>query len=830
MDSRSLETAQRLIEEGRYFEACAAFPTDLCHLRPLIQGIDTHSKETAACWLNTLLKNPFDMSKLLRDEEYETLVDYLFAQLAGACYVVRKILLKDIALILSHRAGRLAEGVLHEDNYFTVAGHRISEIDFWNLINQISKLNKEIKALFFNGKIRVGLKPGEGDSVCLKRHKIKIISHLSTRETAKGDAEWLLGLMSFEDAKLGWTLSKAVFRISRFLEKRSIIGTIQKMIGGDVFGDEQLWINALTILGLFVLHGDAPSDISFVQRALLHDKEFAPKSINLRETALFFVWCCARSGYAMDLAAGKGTGSGKENDPGSNRSDVTAACADDGRLSGLLEGIIRTVVIISLFDRDFKCRRAAAALLDEFVGRCAEERLVALFGNQMAGIALIDQASVKRADACVEIFKRLEYKEKYRAHVTGMLYHYTRTVREQAAVLIAQYYDASEVEARYETLPEIDGYNLLVYHNNRENKEKIFVEKAFDAGSLLKVRNGECAVQSYLKICAYADGETLKRCLLFLINRNSNFCDEIADAVHHLRGDAEFCRTIFALANKNECALIANSQNSLFSEKFAEICKKNLATRKNAVATIRALRRHDSDLRECVVAFLDDYTVDAGGDTGYFLRRESLLYMLARGYCTSIEQYLIRFAADKSKRLRDEIMCYLLSGQFGEFVSDFSYLGQARAQCGYIHHALLHSAAQFKEFFIKHRELAASVSNDEAYFTALFHAFGTPTAFGNKDFMIGIISTLSTASRTLFDIVSALVRENAAAFIDTAMDLVHENSAFLFPALHFFLLLKELKISFPVQQLLEKAMTCRLRPKEQEICNEISSIYHRPCE
>lgn len=830
MDSEKMAQAKKLIDGGRYREACAFFSTDLAELRLLIPMLSTHDSATAVCWLNTLLKNPFELGRVFDPGELTVLESFLFEQLERQGVHLRKVVVADIALLLNNYIVGGTRTLKQDTDVLLsadgaecfVMGNRVSKVDFFGILNQLSRLHRS-----FAGFLRPceWIDVSDADSVTVKRHKIKIRSHLSTHETAKDDVQYLTRFMNYDDTKLGWTLSKSIFRISRFLNKETVVDCIMSMLGGDIFGDEQIWINALTTLSLFRLNKTRIGRVSFVEPALVYDREFISKSVNLRETALFFLWCCMR----MSDPVG-----GHESNP-----HLRTTCQD-----AVGDDMVYLIVAIGLFDRDFKCRRAAASWIGEFAGRSTEEDLRVLFGPGAGAIYKIDPGAVKRPETCLSIFSELPNKRVYEKYVRGMLFHYQRSIRVQAAMLIAEFYSPSEIKTSLDTLLSIDGYNLLVHHHNARMHTStgdalMRFEGDFNVANFMRCRNVEFAVESYLNNYLVVDDVLLKKNVLFLITKNTGFSDRIADIVSHLCGDLPFSKSVSGLAARNECGLISNSLNTPFTAGFLEICKRYLGGGKNVAASIRALKKHMSvlgcamhgtqkkELELEIRMSLDDYSVDHTGDAGYAARKESFSYFIEEGDPVQhpfIGGFVVRFLADKSKKLRDETIRLLLRNGYEGYRDDFVYLkepafGEDRAHRHRACRGLKNVGVetQLGAFFKKHAECIQSMSNDEAYFSALFYAFGGQD---NGDFHTGIVSTLATADRVLFNIIVRLIDGNFGPFVGVARSFLCKTSVFLLPALRFFLFLRDLGIAFDVGEQLGRIDPSTLTPGERKLFNK----------
>ncbi|KAI5169868.1 hypothetical protein PAEPH01_1059 [Pancytospora epiphaga] len=760
-----MKTAELLIAAGKYKEASAELPTDPHHLAILINALDDYSKEFTLCWLNTLLRNPFNLDQLIKPNERTVLEDFLFKKLDKPCSIpLWKLICSNIALLLNNIlsvtviSDKCDNLVCFNDGCY-ILKYKTSLQAFYGIMCQLSKhggsTSKFIRRFMADTLDRsYNIDMAVSESILNLRYKTKILSYSSSLKTAKDDFEKLIGFISHENAKLGWTISKSIFRISKYLKRELVAECLISSLGTTILGEEQAWINIMSILSRFVLEETDMrrnmKSLALAEKMICNDEEFVVKSAGVREAGLFFIGTFFRSVNLYEQS--------------------------------VISHVLVRIVFMSLFDSSFQCRMAAMAVLKEHV----KANFCSIFRQ---AIELIEQASIKRIKDNFNLFRRIGNKSMYKDCVCEMLYHYTREKRECAAKLIVEYYPLeSKNIMKYNTPIEIDGWNLLVSEYNacmvsKTNTEPayLFITAELDCAKIEKQRNGEYAIESYLRIYKYVNEEELRKNLLFLIGRNCPYYELLAAAVSYVIDDYSFAKNLFKMIRKNCCGLFCNSVNSAHSEEFLEICKENLKKANEPAGTIKALRRFNKNNRACmnelIYSYLYDYSVDNTGDVGYFSRRESLLYFIDQ--CSEKDFFvgglLVYFMADKSKKLRDEILLYFITGCFTEFACNFTYLSYKATLLedkSSLSKNMLVSWGiydKIKMFFKEHAKAFDRVAPEEAYFTALFAIFGVEN---NREFSMGIINTMVVSSRSLFGLIVKHIENRLVFYVNTAVESI----------------------------------------------------------
>lgn len=423
-------------------------PTEITNIYKIIDLIKINKEfnqeeiKALLVWSKTILMNPFSISKFINNEDLEIYKNFLISCL-NKNFAYKKETQSCIALLINNilleNPSQINELYKIEINFYYVFDKLLDIYNFYGILNQLSKLT----SINLNYK-----KIEDSDSVLIKRYKIKIISRCNSNYL--DNFNYLLKFINENDCKIGWTLSKSLFRISKHLNKKDLIDGLNKLISKPIFGDEQLWINVMTVLGFLILDG-CNENMANIFEALLYDNEFNVKSCQVKETALFYCYTLLRSSKPI------------------------------------LE-YIKTIIFISLFDRNLICRRAAASIVQEYIGRNpAEFENIFLKNNNITvideknsnnysdGILLIDQNTVKRHDSCLEIFFKINDKNFYKNIIFKNISHFDRILRHQCCIAYSHFYPIID-EFNYKTVIEKDGLHLLIAEYLKIHQENYKIE------------------------------------------------------------------------------------------------------------------------------------------------------------------------------------------------------------------------------------------------------------------------------------------------------------------------------------------------------------------
>jgi hypothetical protein len=614
-----------------------------------------------------------------------------------------KVALRTIALLV-HRTG-----LPYERN--AIGRRAVDSLTFHMFLNSLSKLKRvECEDICVE------------DGIMIKRLKVKILSRGDSRRAL----EACMGMMSTEDSRLSWTLCKALVRICRRLEIGPVVSALKERCVR-IFANEALWINIMTVLGMMVLNGWEIGDVdAMLTQALVYDNEFVHKSGVLREASYFLLWALIRAGAEVR--------------------------------------VFQLAVVRALTDSSLTCRRAAASVVLEYVGR----RKVSC-GQEL--VRLVNFFTVKRLDKCSELLvELLRICKGYRAVAEDALlknlFHYKFETKEQSAFCLARCFHPKIPEAK--TPSDYIGPLLFVKEVAKKEKEDsgvmeggaVAVYSAAEGFSgvleleldarFFKSRDAEIFVKAYVEAVSTLGryGDVVKKNLLTILSRNihpfetARCCWAITDAC--FAGEL-----VLRLQRNTEAFVLANAKS-----KSAEVEQKylqNLAAESVDLrtCTMRAVRFTANPARFSVFIQkgLDDYHVDHRGDISWKLRKESMLAAFAAMESLTSLKYFIRYFVDKSKMLRDD--CILICRRNGIFKEGFEFIGR---EGDFVDLQTFQPVRPFlDQYYERHRYLlyTTSLGNDRVHFKAALEAASLLDSIYLGEFLTGLASTISCSDAAM---------------------------------------------------------------------------------
>ncbi|TBU06688.1 hypothetical protein CWI39_0440p0020 [Hamiltosporidium magnivora] len=365
------------LENKKYLEIQNKLPTCITFLRNLKQYIveykEIHKNKKITdekiqkirivliIWIMNILSNPF----VFKTKENNEILEFVFE--CVEIISLEKFCVRCIALLLK-KSDNCIE--IYESNIF---GKKVSNHVFFSIINHLSKLvclsiyfsdenenivrffefdhknfeqkKKVVKIIFKTNFIKIN------HSNLIKRRIFKIL----TNQTLKGVFDsikilnYIINNLREENMQVSWTLAKCYEKISKFVKNSDKF--LLDVFKRDIFANESLYINALTILSFYILNDrilhkennriknlneniDYENEILFyVLNLMSRDKSNDTKVVYLREMCLFFVWCLVKKKRKIPSV------------------------------------IFCEVFINSLLDSNLNCRRGAASIIREFIGR-----------------------------------------------------------------------------------------------------------------------------------------------------------------------------------------------------------------------------------------------------------------------------------------------------------------------------------------------------------------------------------------------------------------------------------------------------------------------------
>ncbi|KAI5150057.1 hypothetical protein ENBRE01_1274 [Enteropsectra breve] len=491
---------------------------------------------------------------------------------------------------------------------------------------------------------------------------------------------------------------------------------------------------------------------SNIEISLFYDKEFIFSSQKLREVSIFVLWCLLQK----------------------------IQFVEEGTVIKELACILDMLVVVSLFDSSLLCRRAAASSLIDFVMRFKiNHRFIEVFADTVALIERhnLSLESVKRPENTLKIFLEHSNTARFKLYIVKKLDNPNEGIRLNAVMALKSVVDELCIE-RTDDINLLDSHLKIVAENEINVPDSIFTLEICDYSKHPKF---EMLLRSYLSGCLKLDRKTLLSNIIKLgtartigINCKFSISGIINFVVKENIDDpsiSAFKDELFAMINKNETTLIFNS--GISDERIAKCYLNNLKKAQKVLETIRSARNamllgslSESDRKELhmlIIPQLSNYSVGFDGDSGYYYRREAVLWLFVcmarhdhknnnRQISKNIsllpdtsnsendEKYaaIIRLMSDKSKKLRDEIVSLLLIFNYFDLYSGLEIFDYLKSKTEMLESEILGSLkAQpirlfpFKrsiccefitfihDFFTFYKEEKLSMSTEEAYFTAL---------------------------------------------------------------------------------------------------------------
>lgn len=680
-------------------------------------------------WIENLLKNPFELSKILSEEYIEDLRQFLIFQLNKTKNIhYRKLVLRCISIFVNHlvqrginRSQNLEKirvfediestycdsisamklndkstidcklnsiesscenenKVLYQiqntsynneypelfyklDGLFYILNIPVSEVDFYCFLKYLSQ---------FRAIDRDLIKIEDTDTIQIKRYKIKIISFITERSSVKEDINVLLKFFNIDDTKLGWTIAKSIYRMSKFTDKSNLIKGFKKFLSDySIIPNEQCWINVMTILSFFILDGESIGDFQFIEQALKYDNEFCRKRTQLKETALFLLWALLRNNKLLISS--------------NSKSDTTCENFSPLRLFNL-------IIYKALFDFEFVVRRAAASVVQELVGRYD------IFRNDPAIYKIIPE-NVKRRIKSIELFDQIFKKEQYFEFFENSLYSYDEESRNIGSILASKYLDFKKINVLYKHTIEIDGTHRLIYrllkNLNKINDNGINQADGLESNSTIdntdmietksySTQNGFCHLNSssmdhhdltsssvnlpiahsyskkdvisffspfvgkfilnsanfkfpnmnyscisFLSIAPYFSYILNVKDNLFFLATKNFLPRNLYRASKYCFNDKVFSKKIFENFHKNQAFILMNSNNFSYREQITDMNLEFIKQKKNVdicVYALQLLEAFDLKVQNVIFQLLEDYSISYCGDSGYYNRRAALEY------------------------------------------------------------------------------------------------------------------------------------------------------------------------------------------------------------
>lgn len=722
------------IESREYGKAISILPTDIRYLRQVLGHLEvlgSMSRHGTLCWLTTLLNNP--LSLRLMTEDVQRAVRFLLeTSLEGA---VAKLSLRCLALLIS----RTCSSHSHSDSGFSICGVEVSRVTYYVFLNYLSRLEHvDPEAV------------GKEDGVEIKRMKIKIMSNSPGEETLRT----YLDMLNEGNARLGWTLCKSFLKVAKHFETEAVVAELKRRCDV-IFANENMWINIMTILGIMVLNGWDIGDVSdIISKTVYYNNEVVHSSEKVREAGLFLVWTLVRSSGVLD------------------------------------ERHLHLAIARSLSDSSLCCRRSAAAVVLECVGRGQRD-----FGSRL--LSLVNFHSVRRLNTCSaivgEVLGLVPCGEALEDALIRNILHPRLETKEQSGHCIARHFRGHKAVSYLESTDfrtPSDLVSLLVFIREfvREgrtgelrNVTRIVAELRID-DRFSRYRDFDVFVMYYTErivdLRMFGDDDAICENLYFILAKNihpdrvSRACWELVDT------NPGFADKLYVSLRRNtEGFIVANARNTRHRDgverRYMDNLERGDIDRK--IFSMRAVRHTESPGRyaEYIHSNLENYSVDSRGDFSAELRKESLLASFLLADETTPSRYFVRYLVDKSKMLRDE--CILICRSSGIFDCGFEYISRRGSS---VDVCKLGPVRSFLEDFhrtFRQLELTSEMGNDTMVFAAAISASAGLGKSHYREFVLGMLGSIGHSDTSLHLFILDSLFRDRLRILDVITELLESG-------------------------------------------------------
>ncbi|ADM11621.1 beta-tubulin folding cofactor D [Encephalitozoon intestinalis ATCC 50506] len=714
----------------------SVFPTDIRYLKEIMDHIDflgSKNRHGTTQWLEILLQNPFPLK--ISEERLGKVINFFLE--ATKTESIRKSALRSLGML-----GQKANVKYHytEEPRFYIHGIEVSEIIYYGFLSQLSALG---------GKVGV-IPIKSNDSIVVKKMKIEIMSNNPGCNTLKIFFE----MLNERDSRLGWTLCKSFLKVTKYTETDSVVSALKERCNM-IFANESTWINAMTILGMMSLRELDVGDVTeIIRKGVSYTNEFVSNSEMVRESALFLLWALTRRNSAMSK---------------------DLLCLAVGR---------------ALFDPSLSCRRGAAAVVLEHVGRFPEEGREEL-------ISLINFHSVKRLRNCSAVVGRvlemLGCEEIFEDILLKNLFHRNLETKYQSGHCISKHFGGNRVmecisSTSFKTSSDFTSLFVLVKEFTEQNR-KDEIAKAVEIVAKLKVDSSFCRykdfhvfVENYLKAVKGLENTENKSVVcenLYMFLTKNSLPEEVSKVswIFINKNEGFAAQLARSIGRGTEGFILSNSRNERYKDqvrkKYLEFLRNGNIDTKTYVMKAIWLSGRVKEYEEHIISGLENYYVDSRGDVSFRLRRESLMASFLMDDNLVSSRYFVRYFVDKSKTLRDE--CILLCRNSGIFPEGFEYIhregysvdsSKLRLVSGFLN-------AFYNEF--KRLESESKLGNDRMLFAASIAASKHLEEEHLKEFLCGVLGTIGSSDTSLCIFITEMVFKTRERFIKIMKTIFSQN-------------------------------------------------------
>ncbi|KAH9411307.1 hypothetical protein HK407_06g11380 [Ordospora pajunii] len=750
-----LKSVNGIVMQGEYERAILQLPTDTRYLKIALDNIDDLfgcSMDGGICWLLGLLRNPFMLE--VRQDVVEKIANILLK--AADVIKTRKIALRCLAMLVYKTSA--SHYVDADDTECSIHGIKISKETYYMFLKYLSVLGMKIEV---NGI-------GKDDSVCVKMSKIKIMAGNPCGEVLKAFFE----LLNESDTRLGWVLCKSFVKVCMHADMPTVISELKKRCKV-LFANESSWINAMTILGMLALHGEDVRDVlDIVVEAGVYSNPFVHSAEMVREASLFLVWATARGGGSVF--------------------ERPLACFSAAR---------------ALLDESLACRRAAASVVLEYVGK-----FPSLIDKEI--LSLINFHSVKRLSNCSDsigkVMQLLGSQDIFESCVLRNIFHSSIEVKEQAGYCISKFFDATNavcsiMKANMATPSDYIGVLVVVrefFRQGRSDDVKDIVElvcKLRVDNSFLKFKEFEAFASVYIEVIEHfygivhvdgsEDTEPICENIYMFLMKSVYVIGASRIAWQLMKCNKRFADRIFKAINRcNEGFILANARNQIHIDKvekqYQELLRHESIDIKVHVMKAICFGESFEKYKEYVLNGLEDYTIDFRGDVGASLRMQSLMVSFMALKNDIPTRYFVRYIVGKSKALRDG--CVMICKECKFFGSGFEYIRQKPLHADCVQMAAYGALAGIRPFLDEFYKVFTNLSiesdkgNDAILYMSSISASCCLDEIHYREFVHGIIEAFGSVDASMCRIIlehAFEIRERLLPYINEILrDSMHAKA------------------------------------------------------
>lgn len=724
--AKQISSAATLVLENKHCRLASVLGTDVFYLRHVVQYIPLVAEEDYMVfqyWLHALLCCPFSVTKILETQAIKELVVFLIS-CSSIDAKLSKISAKNLAVLANNIYLEHAEVVYNYEEY-TLWGKKVPPVFFFRVLKQLAIVGTIDNTL-------IAIKIAQRDSTVIKRYKLKIISY-QTQKGALGPQKTLCTYRQFlneNDTKLGWTLSKCIYRVIRCVKIHPVLESLLSGLG-NIFANEQMWINVATVLSFCALDRINPGDVKeLISKMLFYDNEHVHKSASVREAGLFLVWSVIRSGMLID-------------------------CLD-------------SVILVALFDTAVQCRRAASTVLLEYIGRNHVDE-----GCKVLDI--INFSNVKRLSfiimKCIDIVQVMpKLRTRIIAELKATMGHYNREKRTLGPRYLPHLERACPCVFSLQSSAKFH-YSVFVYTreflklaspcNVCMSSGNAVFGYTFDH-NMLKDSDCDDLIGEYMSLAddhpLMMDAKKLEENLLFMMDKNL-MPDKLPDVVRKtIPRNMNFAEKVFqGLARKsNRAYIIANTFNEPFSEevtsRYKSIFENTSLDKKTVVVHALRLSGRANLFLNDIKEGLENYSVDLTGDVSTGLRKECLLAAATLHDKLVFERYFVRFFVDRSKLLRDFLVAQGVRTNTKK--ENLMFLSRMKVDSGVC--AGIYDSKVLEEFmdayYKKYDELGETSlwGHDKIHFSSALNAYSVLENGLKSELFIGTVCAMKNSDASLF--------------------------------------------------------------------------------